>query len=79
MEFVPAYDMRFHIGKVLRRVAEGEEIVITWHGHPVARLIPEGQARPRRPTAVPKKVRDRMKKSARTPAGRGKRRDSGRS
>jgi antitoxin (DNA-binding transcriptional repressor) of toxin-antitoxin stability system len=30
------------IGKLLERVAKGEEIVITKHAKPVARLVPEG-------------------------------------
>lgn len=32
------------MGKLLDRVANGEEIVITRHDKPVARLVPEGRS-----------------------------------
>jgi prevent-host-death family protein len=35
--------MRF--GKLLARVAQGEEVIITSHDRPVARIIPEGDNR----------------------------------
>jgi prevent-host-death family protein len=34
---------RNHLGELLDRVARGEEIVITRHEKPVARIVPEGQ------------------------------------
>jgi prevent-host-death family protein len=33
---------RNHLGELLDRVAHGEEIVITRHDKPVARIVPEG-------------------------------------
>ena len=33
---------RNHLGELLDRVARGEEIVITRHDKPVARIVPEG-------------------------------------
>jgi prevent-host-death family protein len=36
-------EARGQFGEVLRRVARGEEIVITRRGKPVARIVPEGR------------------------------------
>ncbi|WP_437225733.1 type II toxin-antitoxin system Phd/YefM family antitoxin [Planctomicrobium sp. SH661] len=35
-----AYEAKTHFSQLLERVAAGEEITITRHGHPVARLVP---------------------------------------
>jgi prevent-host-death family protein len=43
MERVTAFRAKTNFGELLSRVAAGEEIVITRHDKPVARLIPEGQ------------------------------------
>jgi prevent-host-death family protein len=43
MEKVTAFEAKTRFGKLLERVARGEEIVITRHDKPVARLVPEGQ------------------------------------
>lgn len=37
---VGAYEAKTHFSQLLERVAVGEEITITRHGTPVARLIP---------------------------------------
>jgi prevent-host-death family protein len=42
MESVTALEAKTRFGKLLERVARGEEIVITRHEKPVARLVPEG-------------------------------------
>lgn len=42
MATVPAFEAKTKFGELLDRVAEGEEIVITRHEKPVARLIAEG-------------------------------------
>jgi prevent-host-death family protein len=44
MASVTAYEAKTRFGKLLERVAQGEEVVITKHEKPVARLIPEGRA-----------------------------------
>jgi prevent-host-death family protein len=46
MTRVSAFEAKTRFGELLERVAAGEEIVITRHDKPVARVIPEG--RPRR-------------------------------
>lgn len=42
MAAVPAFEAKTKFGELLDRVLEGEEIVITRHEKPVARLIAEG-------------------------------------
>lgn len=44
MASVTAFEAKTRLGQLLERVARGEEIVITRHEKPVARLIPEGRA-----------------------------------
>ncbi len=39
---IGAYDAKARLSELLDRVARGEQIVITRHGKPVARLVPEG-------------------------------------
>lgn len=41
MESVGAFDAKTRLSELLERVAKGEMFVITRHGHPIARLIPE--------------------------------------
>jgi prevent-host-death family protein len=42
MATIPAFEAKTKFGELLDRVARGEEIVITRHEKPVARLVPEG-------------------------------------
>lgn len=35
-----AYDAKTHFSELLQRVANGEEVTITRHGAPVARMVP---------------------------------------
>jgi len=42
MARVTAFEAKTRFGDLLKRVAEGEEVVITRHDKPVARLVPEG-------------------------------------
>jgi prevent-host-death family protein len=39
---VGAYDAKTRLSELLDRVENGEQIVITLHGKPIARLVPEG-------------------------------------
>jgi prevent-host-death family protein len=39
---VGAYDAKTRLSELLDRVERGEQIVITRHGRPIARLVPEG-------------------------------------
>jgi prevent-host-death family protein len=42
MTTIAAFEAKTRFGELLDRVVEGEEIVITRHDKPVARIIPEG-------------------------------------
>jgi prevent-host-death family protein len=48
---VGAYDAKTHFSELLEQVASGDEILITRHGSPVARLVPV------RPTSSPQSRR----------------------
>ena len=45
MARVSAFEAKTRFGELLERVARGEEIVITRHDKPVARMVPEGAQR----------------------------------
>lgn len=40
---VGAFDAKTHFSQLLERVAKGEEITITRHDRPIARLVPVGR------------------------------------
>lgn len=45
MGTMTAFEAKTRFGELLDRVARGEEVVITRHDKPVARLVPEGTRR----------------------------------
>ena len=45
MATVTAFEAKTRFGELLDRVAKGEEVVITRHDRPVARLVAEGSHR----------------------------------
>jgi prevent-host-death family protein len=45
MSKVTAFEAKTRFGELLERVSKGEEVVITRHDKPVARLVPEGAPR----------------------------------
>lgn len=45
MATVTAFEAKTRFGELLERVSNGEEVVITRHDKPVARLVPEGARR----------------------------------
>jgi prevent-host-death family protein len=45
MATVTAFDAKTRFGELLDRVSKGEEVVITRHDKPVARLVPAGAHR----------------------------------
>lgn len=53
MERIGIYDARARLSELIERVQSGEEVVLTRHGEPVARLVPAKVARkPSRAAAV---------------------------
>ena len=59
---VTAFEAKTRFGDLLRRVAEGEEIIITRHDKVVARIVPEEEARVRSREAFQnlRKLREEM-------------------
>ena len=45
MATISAFEAKTRFGELLERVSKGEEIVITRHAKPVARIVPEGAQR----------------------------------
>lgn len=45
MATISAFDAKTRFGELLHRVANGEEVVITRHDKPIARIAPEGRPR----------------------------------
>jgi prevent-host-death family protein len=45
MPKITAFEAKTRFGELLERVSKGEEVVITRHDKPVARLVPEGARR----------------------------------
>lgn len=43
MATITAFEAKTRFGELLDRVANGEEVVITRHDKPVARMVPEGR------------------------------------
>jgi prevent-host-death family protein len=47
MRHVGSYEAKTHLAHLLEEVERGEIIVITRHGHPIARLVPASAERAR--------------------------------
>ena len=63
MREVGAFEAKNKLGQLLDLVERGEEIVITRHGKPVARLVPPREALDRdQARAAIKRLRDRAEK-----------------
>ena len=45
MAKVSAFEAKTRFGELLDRVSKGEEVVITRHDKPIARMVPEGALR----------------------------------
>jgi prevent-host-death family protein len=43
MATITAFEAKTRFGELLERVGKGEEIIITRHEKPVARIVPEGR------------------------------------
>lgn len=48
MESIGAFDAKTRLSELLERVGRGEVFIITRHGHPIARLVPEHSGDPER-------------------------------
>ena len=67
MARISAFEAKTHFGALLDRVAKGEEVIITRHDKPVARMIPEGAQRleeVRRAVAGLRELQQRIRRRA---------------
>jgi prevent-host-death family protein len=65
MTTITAFEAKTRFGKLLERVSRGEEIIITKHDKPVARIVPEGRANQesvRQAVSALRMLRDRIAK-----------------
>lgn len=70
MSQVGAFEAKNTLGSLLDRVERGEEIVITRHGKPVARLVPnDGRWDQDQVQAAYERIRERAKRLARENPG----------
>ena len=44
---VSVHEAKTHLSRLLRRIAAGEEVIITRSGQPIARLVPVEETRPK--------------------------------
>ena len=62
MTTVGAYEAKTHLPELLARVAQGESILITKHGQPVAQLVPpEAEDKPASPRGAMRRIRELRK------------------
>jgi prevent-host-death family protein len=54
---VGAFEAKTHFSSLLERVARGEQIIITRHGTPVARLAPVGGSDPARARSAIERIK----------------------
>ena len=54
---VGAFDAKTHLSSLLDRVMQGDEVLITRRGTPVAKLVPAGHARKAKAAAAIEKLR----------------------
>ena len=64
MASVTAFEAKTRFGKLLARVTRGEEIVITRHDKPVARMVPEGRTNPSQASAETDALLERVEAGA---------------
>jgi prevent-host-death family protein len=62
MERIGIYDARAKLSELIERVQSGEEVVLTRHGEPVARLVPEKRRQKGSGTATVARIRTLARK-----------------
>ena len=72
MASVTALEAKTRFGQLLERVARGEEVIITKHEKPVARLVPEGPRRLESVRAAVAELRRLRQRIATRTAGKAK-------
>ena len=74
---IGAYDAKTRLSELLDRVERGEQIVITRHGRPIARLVPEGEAERNAAHATTRATRRKNSAVSQIGARNGRRRRDG--
>ena len=64
MDIVGLFDAKTHLSALVERVSQGEEITITKHGAPIARLVSVVNVRKKDPRKVAERIRA-LRKGAR--------------
>jgi len=67
--FVGTFHAKTHFSQLLERVAKGEEITITKHDHPVARLVPADRPSHEHVAAIFRRM-DALRQSLPKPKGK---------
>ncbi|MCY3601417.1 MAG: type II toxin-antitoxin system prevent-host-death family antitoxin [Gemmatimonadetes bacterium] len=62
MDRIGAYEAKTHLPRLLDRVAAGESLTITRHGHPVARLVPVDEDDRTRAREAARRILERRKR-----------------
>jgi prevent-host-death family protein len=63
MEIIGSFEAKTHLSALLRKVSEGEEIIISKHGVPVARLCPyQKNAKKSEITSIVEEIKKERKK-----------------
>lgn len=66
MRNIGAYEAKTHLPRLLDRVARGESLTITRHGHPVARLVPAEDEDRKRAEQAARRITARRRRLKRT-------------
>lgn len=66
---IPSHEAKTRFGELLARVERGEEVIITRHELPVARMIPEGRPRHREIAQLVLRIKQRRSERRLNPDG----------
>ena len=62
MKLIPIADAKAHLSEILAGLEPGEEIVVTRHGVPVAKMVGVGARSGEKSRDIIKRIRDRAKR-----------------
>ena len=62
MKLIPIADAKAHLSEILAALDPGEELVITRHGVPVAKMVGVGPRNGEKSRDIIKRIRDRAKR-----------------
>ena len=62
MKLIPIADAKAHLSEILAALGPGEEVVVTRHGVPVARVVGVGERNREKSVDIIKRIRERAKR-----------------